>query len=214
MLPREGDVYGGFPQTVILASSTLPGGRKVPIIATSGDGAPIGYMVTSNPATIDSKFMNYETATLKQNRHPLQPQHQQSQQQPMCADDTSSSSIDNPKTAYSGLLYRIPDGSSVTVEKNYMTINPELFQQSIYHRLQVPGEWNEANTEETECGSKKKVVVMAHEKLPVRWSDTERKKIPKDDSKIKKRCRFSNTQEMAEVTLFSQPNNSRRSSTK
>nr|CDS34855.1 hypothetical protein HmN_000952200 [Hymenolepis microstoma]CDS34863.2 protocadherin fat 4 [Hymenolepis microstoma]CUU97996.1 protocadherin fat 4 [Hymenolepis microstoma] len=213
MLPRDGDVYGGFPQTVILASSTIPSARKVPIIATSGDGVPIGYMVTSNPATLDSKFMNYETITLKQNFHPHQSHHQQSQQQPMCTDDTSSSSTDNPKNAYSSLLYRIPDDSSITVEKNYMTINPELFQQSIYHRLQVPGEGNEVNTQERE-GVSKKVVVLAHENSPVRGRATEQKKPSKDAKKIEKHCRFSTTQEIAGETLFSQPNNFQKSSSK
>ncbi|KAM7540738.1 hypothetical protein Aperf_G00000028915 [Anoplocephala perfoliata] len=204
MLQRESDVYGGFPPAVFLASSTLPGGRKVPIIATPADGAPIGYMVTSNPATLDSKFITYEAATLKQHHH----------QQPMGSDDASSSSADNTKNNYNSLLYRIPDGSSVTVEKNYMTINPELFQQSIYRRLQVPDKANEPTSQEGDRGSKKKVVVVAHENSPVRECETERKKTPKEDTKIKKHCRFSNAPETAEITLFSQPNNSRRSPSK
>lgn len=210
MLQRESDVYGGFPPAVLLASSTLPGGRRVPIIATPGDGAPIGYMVTSNPATFDSKFVTYETAALKQHHH----QQEQQQQQPMGSDDASSSSADNPKSAYNSLLYRIPDGSSVTVEKNYMTINPELFQQSIYRRLQFPDKLNEPTSQESDRGSKKKVVVVAHENSPVRECMVERKKTPKDDTKIKKHCRFSNAPETAEISLFSQSVNSRRSSNK
>ncbi|EUB63713.1 hypothetical protein EGR_01336 [Echinococcus granulosus] len=156
MLHREDDIYGGFPSAVLLAPSTLTNGRKLPIIATSSEGTPIGYIITPNPTNADSKFVANETTVQKQQ---------------IGSDDASSSSTGHVKSTCNGLLYRLPDGGYAKVEKNYMTINPKLYQQSIYRKLHVHEEWNGPitqanNAQEDNHGIKKKVVV-AHESSPV-----------------------------------------------
>ncbi|KAH9286738.1 Protocadherin-11 X-linked [Echinococcus granulosus] len=146
MLHREDDIYGGFPSAVLLAPSTLTNGRKLPIIATSSEGTPIGYIITPNPTNADSKFVANETTVQKQQ---------------IGSDDASSSSTGHVKSTCNGLLYRLPDGGYAKVEKNYMTINPKLYQQSIYRKLHVHEEWNGPitqanNAQEDNHGIKKK----------------------------------------------------------
>lgn len=203
---REGNIYGSFPPTVLLTSSTHPNVRKLPIIATSSEGTPIGYMIKSNPTNADSKFVAIE-ATL--------------QKQQTGSDDASSSSTDNGHSAYNSLLCRLPDGGCATVEKNYMTINPELFQQSIYRKLHVHEEWNEpvaqVNNAQEDSHDIKKNGVVAHESLPVLERGAERKQLMSskgNESKSRKHCRFIMVGNATELSLLSQPNDARRSPSK
>ncbi|KAL5967906.1 Protocadherin Fat 4 [Taenia solium] len=203
LLHREGNIYGSFSPAVLFTSSSYPNGRKLPIIATSSEGTPIGYMIKSNPTNTDSKFVATE-ATL--------------QKQQLGSDDASSSSTDNCKSAYNGLLCRPPDGGRTTMEKNYMTINPELFQQSIYRNLHVHEEWNEPatqanNTHEDNHDIKKNGAVVAHESLPVLEGAAENKQVmnsKENDSKSRKHCRFIMMRNETELSLLPQPNDARR----
>ncbi|KAL5111913.1 Protocadherin-11 X-linked [Taenia crassiceps] len=207
LLHREGNIYGSFPPAVLLTSSAHPNSRKLPIIATSEEGTPIGYMIKSNATNTDSKFVRVE-ATL--------------QKQQIGSDDASSSSTDNGKSAYNSLLCQLPDGSCAIVEKNYMTIDPGLFQQSIYRKLHLHEEWNEPvtpvnNAQEDEHNVKKSGVDVAHESLPVLEGGGESKQIMSfkgSDAKSRKHCRFIMMGNATELSLLSQPNAARGSSSK
>uniref|UniRef100_A0A0R3WLT2 Cadherin domain-containing protein n=1 Tax=Hydatigena taeniaeformis TaxID=6205 RepID=A0A0R3WLT2_HYDTA len=204
---RDGNIYGNFHPTVLLTSSNASNSRKLPIITTSSEGAPIGYMIKSNPTNADTKFVAIEAMVQKQQ---------------MSSDDASSSSTDNAKSTYNSLLYRLPDGGCATVEKNYMTINPELFQHSIYRKLRAHEEWNESfipvnNPQEDNNDAKKNGVVVTHKSLPVLEGEVERKQTVSSkgsEAKSRKHCRFVMVGNATELSLLSQSNDTQKPSGK
>lgn len=170
------DTYGRLNPSVIVSSGTLPSGRVVPLLSQTNDGVSVGYMTTSNSNVIDPNVLAYETA------------HK--------SDEASSSSMENAKNTYNSLLYRLPDGTTATIDKNYMTVSPELFQQDIYRKLNTQGgSWDESvliNDVQNDHTGKKQVLVVAHEGLTtVIQKDIELKPLATSIVEVpKKRCRF------------------------